>query len=40
MRHGFGQYFMGTSPVYMLANAINRFTEKPYVLAGAAMLWG
>ncbi len=40
MRHGFGQYFMGTSPIYMLANAVNRFTEKPYVLAGAAMLWG
>ena len=40
MRHGFGQYFMGTSPIYMLANAINRFTEKPYVLAGLAMLWG
>jgi glycosyltransferase involved in cell wall biosynthesis len=40
MRHGFGQYFMGTSPIYMLANAVNRFTEKPYVLAGSAMLWG
>jgi biofilm PGA synthesis N-glycosyltransferase PgaC len=40
MRHGFGQYFMGTSPIYMLANAVNRFTEKPYVLAGLAMLWG
>ena len=40
MRHGFGQYYMGTSPIYMLANAVNRFTEKPYVLAGLAMLWG
>jgi glycosyltransferase involved in cell wall biosynthesis len=40
MRHGFGQYFMGTSPIYMLANAVNRFSEKPYVLAGLAMLWG
>ena len=40
MRHGFGQYFMGTSLVYMLANAVNRFTEKPYVIAGAAMWWG
>jgi len=40
IRHGFGQYFMGTSPVYMLANAVNRFSEKPYVLAGLAMLWG
>ena len=40
MRHGFGQYFMGTSPIYMLANAVNRFTEKPYVIAGVAMWWG
>ena len=40
MRHGFGQYFMGTSPIYMVANAVNRLTEKPYFLAGAAMLWG
>ena len=40
MRHGYGQYFMGTSPIYMLANAVNRFTEKPYVIAGAAMWWG
>lgn len=40
MRHGYGQYFMGTSPIYMLANAANRFTEKPYVLAGLSMLWG
>ena len=40
MRHGFGQYFMGTSPIYMFANAVNRFTEKPYLLAGLAMWWG
>ena len=40
MRHGFGQYFMGTSPIYMLANAVNLFTERPYVIAGLAMWWG
>jgi biofilm PGA synthesis N-glycosyltransferase PgaC len=40
MRHGCGQYFMGTGPVYMLANAINRLDEKPYVLGALAMLWG
>jgi len=40
MRHGFGQYFMGTGFVYMLANAINRINEKPYVLGSLAMLWG
>ena len=40
MRHGFGQYFMGTSPVYMLANAVNRINEKPYVLGSIMMMWG
>ena len=40
MRHGYGQYFMGTGLVYMLANALNRVSEKPYVLGSVAMLWG
>jgi biofilm PGA synthesis N-glycosyltransferase PgaC len=40
MRHGFGQYFMGTSFIYMLANAVNRLNEKPYVLGSLAMVWG
>jgi poly-beta-1,6-N-acetyl-D-glucosamine synthase len=40
MRHGFGQYFMGTGFVYMLANAFNRIDEKPYVLGSLAMIWG
>lgn len=40
MRHGFGQYFMGTGFVYMLANAVNRLNEKPYILGSLAMLWG
>lgn len=40
MRHGYGQYFMGTSFVYMTANAVNRLGEKPYVLGALAMLWG
>lgn len=40
MRHGYGQYFMGTSFVYMLANAVNRINEKPYVIGSLAMLWG
>ena len=40
MRHGYGQYFMGTSFVYMLANAVNRINEKPYVVGSLAMLWG
>lgn len=40
MRHGYGQYFMGTGFVYMLASAIYRMPEKPYVLGGLAILWG
>lgn len=40
MRHGSGQYFMGTGFLYMLANAVNRLTEKPFVLGSAAMMWG
>ena len=40
MRHGFGQYFMGTGFVYMLAAAIHRMTERPYVVGGIGMLWG
>lgn len=39
-RHGFGQYFMGTSFIYMLASALFRMTRPPLILGGAAMLWG
>lgn len=40
MRHGYGQYFMGTGFVYMFASALSRVAEKPYVLGSMAMLWG
>ncbi len=40
MRHGFGQWFMGTSPAYMAASAAFRMTRPPYVVGGAAMGWG
>jgi poly-beta-1,6-N-acetyl-D-glucosamine synthase len=40
VRHGYGQYFMGTTFVYMLANALNRINEKPYLVGSLAMLWG
>lgn len=40
MRHGFGQYFMGTPPVYMLASAAYRMTRPPLLLGGLAMAWG
>jgi glycosyltransferase involved in cell wall biosynthesis len=40
MRHGYGQYFMGTGLVFMLASAVYRIPEKPYVVGGLAILWG
>jgi poly-beta-1,6-N-acetyl-D-glucosamine synthase len=40
MRHGYGQYFMGTGFVFMTASALSRLNQKPYVLGSLAMLWG
>lgn len=40
MRHGFGQYFMGTGLVYMTFSALYRMTRPPLFIGGAAMLWG
>jgi biofilm PGA synthesis N-glycosyltransferase PgaC len=40
MRHGYGQYFMGTGFVYMVASSVNRMVEKPYIVGGLAMFWG
>jgi len=40
MRHGYGQYFMGTGFLFMAASAVSRMNQKPYVLGSLAMLWG
>jgi len=40
LRHGFGQYFMGTGFLFMAASAISRINHKHYVLGSLAMLWG
>ncbi|MDB5331873.1 MAG: glycosyl transferase family 2 [Phycisphaerales bacterium] len=40
VRHGVGQYFMGTGPAYMLASALFRMTRPPVLVGGVAMLWG
>jgi len=40
MRHGFGQYFMGTGFVFLAASALSRINQKPYLLGSLAMLWG
>lgn len=40
MRHGFGQYYMGTGLAYMVASALYRMTRPPLIIGGLAMLWG
>jgi len=40
MRHGYGQYFMGTGLLWMVATAVFRVTERPYVVGGLYILWG
>lgn len=40
LRAGFGQYFMGTSPIYYLAVAASRLTAHPALIGSVAMLWG
>ena len=39
-RHGFGQYFMGSDPLYYLATCVFRMAAPPYVLGGLAMAQG
>jgi glycosyltransferase involved in cell wall biosynthesis len=39
-RHGFGQYFMGTGPVYMTASALFRAAKRPFLVGGLGMLLG
>lgn len=40
VRHGTGQWYMGTRPLYMLASGFYRMTRPPYVAGGAGMLVG
>jgi biofilm PGA synthesis N-glycosyltransferase PgaC len=40
MRHGYGQYFMGTGLLFIIASAISRLNQRPYVFGSMAMLWG
>jgi len=40
LRAGFGQYFMGTSPIYYLAVALRRLPSHPALIGSVAMLWG
>src|SRR3954470_5909504 len=38
VRAGFGQYFMGTAPLYYLASAIFRLSQHPFLIGSLAML--
>ena len=40
VRTGFGQYFMGSSPLFFLASAVYRIPLHPVVSGSVAMLWG
>jgi poly-beta-1,6-N-acetyl-D-glucosamine synthase len=40
VRTGYGQYFMGSSPLYFLASAVYRLPRHPVLIGSAAMLWG
>ena len=40
MRHGVGQHFMGTGPMFLAASALSRLPYPPLVLGSLAMIWG
>jgi glycosyltransferase involved in cell wall biosynthesis len=40
VRSGYGQYFMGTSPLYLTAICAFRLFKHPVLYGSAAMLWG
>ena len=39
-RHGFGQYYMGSHPLFFIASALFRFAHPPYVIGGIYNLIG
>jgi biofilm PGA synthesis N-glycosyltransferase PgaC len=40
VRTGFGQYFMGTGPLFLVASAAYRLLKPPVLYGSIAMLWG
>src|SRR6185503_15594710 len=40
VRSGYGQYFMGTAPMYLLASALFRLPKHPVLIGSVAMVWG
>lgn len=40
LRWGYGQWFMGTHPLYILASGVFRMRERPYVVGGLLIIAG
>lgn len=40
MRHGFGQYYMGSDFLFFTASCVFRMAHPPYIIGGAASWWG
>jgi glycosyltransferase involved in cell wall biosynthesis len=40
VRHGRGQYFLGTGFAYMTVSALYRMSRPPFLVGGLAMWWG
>ncbi|MCX7063061.1 MAG: glycosyltransferase family A protein, partial [Proteobacteria bacterium] len=40
VRMGYGQYFIGSAPVYLLSSSIFRLPRHPVLLGSIAMVWG
>jgi len=40
LRWGWGQYFMGTHPLYIIAVGVYRVLERPYILGGMLIICG
>ncbi len=39
-RHGFGQYYMGSDPLYLIATGIFRMAHPPFIIGGLTTIWG
>jgi len=40
LRSGYGQYYMGTGPLYLIASALFRLAQHPLVYGSVAMIYG
>lgn len=40
IRHGYGQYYMGSDPIYFLATAVARLSYPPFLIGSIAMAYG